>query len=184
MHFETNIADSKGKDLTWQAIIDSGGKSAYSNTINAPMPKHSRKTQKEEPGSHWFLYTLLALLGVGLIGGLVWFLFLREKPQPEPVMEAPAPAPVAAAPPPVAKTMAIDIGADNKSPVVGWIRRHQRQGAGQDLQAQGAAQPHRHRRRLRHQDRRSVRVHAPLRGALRVRRLQDRRFSARPTASW
>ena len=38
-------------------------------------------------------------------------------PEPMPVA-APAPAP---GPAPVAKTMAIDIGADNRSPVVGWF---------------------------------------------------------------
>jgi FHA domain/von Willebrand factor type A domain len=120
VRFETNIPDSKGKELTWQAIIDSGGKSAYSNTVNAAMPKWVGDTQVKEPGSHWFLWTLLALFGVALIGFLVWLLFLRERPEPEPVevpMAAPAPAPA----PTAAKTMAIDIGADNRSPVVGWF---------------------------------------------------------------
>jgi hypothetical protein len=121
VRFETDIPDSKGKDLTWQAIIDSGGKSAYSNNVNAPMPKWVGESQVKGESSHWFLWTLLALFGVALIGFVVWFLFLREKAEPEPVMEAPMQAPAPAPAPTAAKTMAIDIGVDNKSPVVGWF---------------------------------------------------------------
>jgi FHA domain/von Willebrand factor type A domain len=119
--FETNIPENDKKQLVWQAIIDSGGKSAYSNNVSAAMTKWQRGTKIEAPSSHWFLWTLLILLGVGVLGIIVYAVFLREKPEPEPEMVAPAPAPAPAAPPPVAKTMAIDIGADNKSPVVGWF---------------------------------------------------------------
>jgi hypothetical protein len=119
--FGTNVKGGDNKGHVWQAIIDSGGKSAYSNNIEAPMPKWVNDAPPTPGGSHWFLWTLLALFGVAIIGFLVWFLFLREReePMPEPMpVAAPAPAP---GPAPVAKTMAIDIGADNKSPVVGWF---------------------------------------------------------------
>jgi FHA domain/von Willebrand factor type A domain len=120
VRFGTNIPDSKGKDLTWQVIIESQGKSAYSNTINAPMPKWVGPPPPTPGGSSWFWWVLGALLGIALVGVLVWALFLREREEPEPVeMPVAAPAPVAA--PVVAKTMAIDIGADNRSPVIGWF---------------------------------------------------------------
>ena len=118
--FGTNIKGGDNKGHIWQAIVEKGGNSAYSNNVEAPMPKWVVDAPPTPGGSHWFLWTLLALLGVAIIGFLVWALFLRERAEPEPVMEAPAPAPVAA-PPPVAKTMAIDLAADNRSSVVGWI---------------------------------------------------------------
>jgi hypothetical protein len=119
--FGTNVKGGDNKGHVWQTIIDSGGKSAYSNTIEAQMPKWVQDAPPTPGGSHWFLWTLLALVGILVIGGVVWALFLREKEEPMPApmpMAAPAPAP---APAPVAKTMAIDIGADNRSAVVGWF---------------------------------------------------------------
>jgi hypothetical protein len=120
--FETAIVGDGKKERTFQAIIDGGGgRTAYSNNMNATMPPPVHKPV-EKPGesSHWFLWTLLSLLGIGVVGFGVWAVFLREKEAPPPpVVEAPAPAPAPA--PTAQKTMAIDIGADNKSPVVGWI---------------------------------------------------------------
>jgi hypothetical protein len=119
--FGTTVKGGDNKGHVWQTIIDSGGKSAYSNTIEAQMPKWVQDAPPTPGGSHWFLWTLLALFGILVIGGVVWALFLREKEEPMPApmpIAAPAPAP---APAPVAKTMAIDIGADNRSAVVGWF---------------------------------------------------------------
>jgi pSer/pThr/pTyr-binding forkhead associated (FHA) protein len=84
------------------------------------MPKWVEGPPPTPGGSSWFWWVLGALFGIAIIGVLVWALFLRERaePEPEPMpVAAPAPAPA----PTAAKTMAIDIGADNRSPVVGWF---------------------------------------------------------------
>jgi hypothetical protein len=118
--FETAFKGGDNKEHTFQAIIDSGGKSAYSNNMNAAMPAWVHDTAVKGPESHWFLWTLLVLAIIGVVGVVVWALFLRERAAPPPpVVEAPAPAPAPA--PVVAKTMAIDIGVDTRQPVVGWI---------------------------------------------------------------
>jgi hypothetical protein len=120
--FESTFAGGDKKEHTFQAIIDSGGKSAYSNNVNAviPAPVHKPR-EKEGGGSHWLLWTLLGLGVVVLLGGGAMVL-LRREPAPPPQVAAPAPAPAPAPPPVHAKTMAINVNpVAGGQPTVGWI---------------------------------------------------------------
>lgn len=122
--FEIMLAGGDGKSHDFQAVVSSGpGNDAYSNIIADKVPKATHPVAgKAGSGSRVWLWVLIGLGAVLLIGLIAWLIF-REKP--EPMMEAapaPAPQPVAAAPAPQPmKTMALDVGSGGKSPAVGWI---------------------------------------------------------------
>jgi hypothetical protein len=80
------------------------------------------------PADYTWLYILLAVLGLAVVGIVVLMVLRKPKEEEEVVEEAPPPpppimeAPMAPAPPPKAKTMMIGIGGDTDGmPVVGWI---------------------------------------------------------------
>src|SRR5262249_6589039 len=77
------------------------------------------------PSDYTWLYILLAVLGLAIVGIVVAMVLrkpkeeevVEEEPPPPPIMEAPMPAPA-----PKPKTMMIGIGGDTDGmPVVGWI---------------------------------------------------------------
>jgi FHA domain/von Willebrand factor type A domain len=121
--FESVLKGGDGKNHTMQTMVDASGRQAYSNEITdkLPLPKHPIPGTK----SLWWLWVLIAIGGLGLIGLIAW-LVMREKPQQEeePVAAAPAPAPVSAPMPQTSgpmKTMALDVSGGGKMPAVGWI---------------------------------------------------------------
>lgn len=80
----------------------------------------------KQPTDYTWLYILLAVLGLAIVGIVVAMVLRKPKeeeiveeepPPPPPIMEAPMPAPA-----PKPKTMMIGIGGDTDGmPVVGWI---------------------------------------------------------------
>src|SRR5581483_4488972 len=120
--WESALKGGDKKNHTMQAMVDANGKQAYSNEITDKL-EQTHPPLTPEGGSRWWLWVLIAIGGLGLIGLIAW-LVMREKP--EQVEEpAPAPAPVASAPMPAAgpqKTMALDVSSvGGKMPAVGWI---------------------------------------------------------------
>jgi hypothetical protein len=116
-----------GKKHTFAVMAEAAGKTAYSGTIEDKLPKWVHPPNKPAgtatgtTESHWLLWTLLIVGGLGLIGVIAWLIF-REKP--ESGEEEPAPRPVVAQQPAASqpmKTLAIDPGAGSGAPAVAWI---------------------------------------------------------------
>ncbi len=85
------------------------------------LPKPVRPITKAGGGSRWWLWTLIIVGGIGLIGLIAWLIF-REKPaempEEKPVVAAPTPAAAPAGP---MKTMALNVNVSGGAPAVGWI---------------------------------------------------------------
>ena len=120
--FEVPLAGGDGKLHTFQAIASSNGHDAYSNAVDDKLPKASHPiARKGESGTRWWLWVLIGVVAIGLIGLIAWLIF-REKPEEMPdEAPAPAPAPVAAAPAAPMKTMALNVDVRGGVPAVGWI---------------------------------------------------------------
>jgi len=120
--FEVPLAGGDGKLHTFQAIASSNGHDAYSNAVDDKLPKASHPIAKKgESGTRWWLWLVIGVVAIGLIGLIAWLIF-REKPDEMPdEAPAPAPAPVAAAPAAPMKTMALNVDVRGGVPAVGWI---------------------------------------------------------------
>ena len=118
--FETILKDQKPHLV--QVIGANGGRDTYSNELNVKFPAWvGPGTIKTGGGSRWWLWLLLGVVGIGLIGLIAWLIF-REKPEEMPDEEpAAAPAPVAAAPAAPMKTMALNVDVRGGTPAVGWL---------------------------------------------------------------
>lgn len=123
--FEIMLAGGDGKSHDFQGIVSSGpGNDAYSNVIADKIPKATHPVpSKGGGGSRVWLWLLVGLGAVLLIGLIAWLIF-RDKPEAmeeEPVAP-PVQQPVAPPPPqqPM-KTMALDVGSGGRTPAVGWI---------------------------------------------------------------
>jgi hypothetical protein len=120
--FEVPLAGGDNKPHQFQVIVGGSGGDKYSNIVEDKLPKASHPVAKKgEGGSRWWLWLLIGLAAVGLIGLIAWLIF-REKPEqmPEEEEAAPAPAPAAAPAGPM-KTMALNVSAMGGAPAVGWI---------------------------------------------------------------
>jgi hypothetical protein len=120
--FEVPLAGGDGKTHTFQALGTNNGREAYSNELGDKVPKASHPIAKKgDSGSRWWLWALIIVGAIGLIGLIAWLVF-REKPEemPEPQPVA-APAPVTAAPAGPMKTMALNVDVRGGTPAVGWI---------------------------------------------------------------
>jgi hypothetical protein len=117
--FETIIKDLK--QHTVQVIGSNGGRDTYSTELNVKfVPWKGPGTASSGGASRWWLWLLLGVLGIGVIGLVAWLIF-REKPEEMPEEEAvAAPAPVAAPAGPM-KTMALNVNVAGGTPAVGWI---------------------------------------------------------------
>ncbi|HEX4462990.1 MAG TPA: FHA domain-containing protein, partial [Polyangia bacterium] len=120
--FEIALAggDNKKHDLQVISGGDNGG--AYSNTLTMPFPPrvHNPVTAGGS-SSRWWLWLIIGLAAVGIIGLIAWLVF-REKPEPMAVAPKPeAPKPVAPQPQQPMKTMALDMSAGSGQVAVGWI---------------------------------------------------------------
>jgi len=120
--FETALAGGDNKVHTFQALASNNGRETYSTELNAKIRKAGHPIiTKGGGGSRWWLWTLIIVGGIGLIGLIAWLIF-REKPEemPEeaPVAAAPVAAPAPAGP---MKTMALNVNVGGGSPAVGWI---------------------------------------------------------------
>jgi len=108
------------KDHTFQVIVEASGRSAYSNVVVSPIPKHVIVPPST---TRWWLWISIGV-GVLLIGLLIAWLIFREKEEEvdeeEEPEQAPLAAPVASAPQ-KQRTMALDLGSGGKMPAVGWI---------------------------------------------------------------
>jgi hypothetical protein len=123
--FEVALAGGDGKNHTFQAIASYSGKDQYSNNVDDKLPKPVHPPKKGgESGTRWWLWLLIGLGAIGLIGLIAWLIF-REKPEPMPEEEEAAePAPVqapAAAPQQPMRTIALNVNTAGGSPAVGWI---------------------------------------------------------------
>lgn len=120
--FEVALAGGDGKMHTFGALVSSNGRDAYSNLVDDKLPKASHPIAKKgESGSRWWLWLLIGVVAIGLIGLIAWLIF-REKPDEMPdEAPAPAPAPVTAAPAAPMKTMALNVDVRGGTPAVGWI---------------------------------------------------------------
>jgi FHA domain len=122
--FEVALAGGDGKDHDFAVIGTNNGKEQYSGIIKDKLPKasHPVKQKGGEGGSRWWLWLILGVVAIGLIGLIAWLIF-REKPEemPEEAAPAPAPAPVAAAPAAPMKTMALNVDVRGGTPAVGWL---------------------------------------------------------------
>ena len=119
--FEVPLAGGDGKDHGFQVIASNNGREQYSGTLTDKLPKASHPVAKKgESGSRWWLWLLIGLGGVGLVGLIAWLIF-RDKPEPMEEETAAAPAPVAAAPQQPMKTMALNVNVGGGAPAVGWI---------------------------------------------------------------
>ncbi|HEX8954144.1 MAG TPA: FHA domain-containing protein, partial [Polyangia bacterium] len=119
--FDVPLAGGDGKPHDFQAIGGNSGHDAYSNVVQDKLPKATRPiTQKGGGGSRWWLWLLIGVVAIGLIGLIAWLVF-REKPEEMPE-EQPVAAPVpAAAPAGPMKTMALNVDVRGGVPAVGWI---------------------------------------------------------------
>jgi hypothetical protein len=125
--FEIMLAGGDGKSHDFQGIVSSGaGNDAYSNVIADKIPKatHPVPSKGGGGGTRIWLWALIGLGSVLLIGLIAWLIF-REKPEAEEEEEPVAPVaqqPVAPPPQMPMKTMALDLGAGGgRAPAVGWI---------------------------------------------------------------
>jgi hypothetical protein len=121
--FEIALKGGDGKDHTFQTIVDSNGRTAYSNTINDKLREATHPiVKKGQGGSHLWLWILLGIGGLVLILFFAWLIFREKDEEMGEEEEAPqAVAAPAAAPAGPQKTMALDLGAGGKAPMVGWI---------------------------------------------------------------
>lgn len=110
--------DGQEHDLVVNAKKEASEAISY-NLMSVVIP------QAAPPKDWTWLYVLLAVLGLAIIGIVVLMVLRKpkveeevyEEPAPPPVMEAPMPAPA-----PKQKTMMIGVGGDSDGmPVVGWI---------------------------------------------------------------
>lgn len=121
--FDIAYAGGDGKPHDFQAIVGGDNGGSYSNTLTRPIEKAKSppKVKNQQP-SRWWLWLLIGLGVVAVIGLIAWLVF-REKPEAEPEA-APEPqkpaAPPGAAPQPM-KTMALDMSAAGGGIAVGWI---------------------------------------------------------------
>jgi hypothetical protein len=119
--FEVALAGGDNKKHDFQVITggDSGG--AYSNTLTRPLPirGHDPKLPDAHP-TRWWLWLLIGLGAVGVIGLIAWLVF-REKPEPMEVAAPEPQKPVAPQPQQPMKTMALDMSASSGAVAVGWI---------------------------------------------------------------
>lgn len=119
--FQVALAGGDGKQHGFQVVGSNNGREQYSNTVNDKLPKPTHPVSVPGQGSRWWLWTLIILGAIGLIGLIAWLIF-REKPEPMEEEAAPAPAPVAApAPQGPMKTMALNVDVKGGTPAVGWI---------------------------------------------------------------
>jgi hypothetical protein len=119
--FEVPLAGGDAKAHQFQVIGSNGGRDQYSNIVEDKLPKASHPIAKKgESGSRWWLWLLIGLVTVGVIGLIAWLIF-REKPEQMPEEEPVAAAPVAAAPAGPMKTMALNVNVSGGAPAVGWI---------------------------------------------------------------
>jgi len=111
--------DGADHDLTVSAKKEASEPKSY-NLLNvvqvAPKP----------PADWTWLYVLLAVLGLAIVGIVVLMVLRKPKQEEEIVEEAPPPPPIMEAPmpmaPPKQKTMMIGVGGETDGmPVVGWI---------------------------------------------------------------
>ena len=120
--FDVPLAGGDNKVHEFQAIAGNNGHDTYSTIVADKLPKAVRPiTQKGGGGSRWWLWLVIGVVAIGLIGLIAWLIF-REKPEEMPDEEpAAAPAPVAAAPAAPMKTMALNVDVRGGTPAVGWI---------------------------------------------------------------
>ncbi|MDB4964458.1 MAG: domain containing protein [Myxococcales bacterium] len=119
--FEVPLAGGDNKAHQFQVIVGGTGGDKYSNIVEDKLPKASHPVAKKGESSRWWLWMVLGLLAVGIIGLIAWAIF-REKPEQMPEEEEAAPAPAAApAPQGPMKTMALNVSAMGGAPAVGWI---------------------------------------------------------------
>ncbi len=107
---------------SFQVVGGDATSAAYSNTLNDTLPKGGELPPP--PGSrNWLWWTLGGVLGLALLVLVVWLIIRWRANRPEPEEEAaPIEQPVVATAAPVKmKTVALDIGGDGKTLVVGWI---------------------------------------------------------------
>ncbi|MGZ3427535.1 MAG: FHA domain-containing protein, partial [Polyangia bacterium] len=117
--FDVPLAGGDGKMHNFAATANNG-REQYSNNIDAKIPKNVRPITQKGGGSRWWLWLLIGLGAIGVIGLIAWLIF-REKPEQMPEEEPmAAPAPVAAPAGPM-KTMALNVNVSGGAPAVGWI---------------------------------------------------------------
>jgi FHA domain-containing protein/von Willebrand factor type A domain-containing protein len=119
--FEVPLAGGDGKDHVFQSTATNNGREQFSTTLTDKLPKPTHLVVKKgETGTRWWLWVLIGLVAVGLVGLIAWLIF-REKPEEMPE-EQPVAAPVmAAAPAGPMKTMALNVNVSGGAPAVGWI---------------------------------------------------------------
>jgi hypothetical protein len=117
--FDVPLAGGDGKTHNFAATANNG-REQYSNNIDAKLPKPVRPITQKGGGSHWWLWLLIGLGAIGLIGLIAWLVF-REKPEQMPEEEPVAAAAPAAAPAGPMKTMALNVNVSGGAPAVGWI---------------------------------------------------------------
>jgi hypothetical protein len=119
--FEVPLAGGDNKEHAFQVVVSNNGRDQYSNLVSDKLPKASHPIAKKgESGTRWWLWLVVGLGAIGLIGLIAWLIF-RERPEPMPEEEPmAAPAPVAAPAGPM-KTMALNIDVAGGAPAVGWI---------------------------------------------------------------
>ena len=114
--FDSVIAGD-GKDHTVQVLHDNSGAPVYSQTETRLIPLTKPKEPPKTPFP-WALVGWIALIVVLLVVLVLMIRAIaRRKPAPPPMAEVPAAAPAGGA----NRTMALDIGAGDKGPTVGWI---------------------------------------------------------------
>lgn len=123
--FELPLSGGDGKDRTFQAIVDVGGKTDYSTSLTEKLPKAVHPVVGPSK-SHFWAWFFAALGGLVLILFIVW-LIVREKepeefpdlPPVEAATDAPLSPSVSASAP--QRTMALDLGGGSRNSNLGWI---------------------------------------------------------------
>jgi hypothetical protein len=119
--FDLPLVGGDNKLHTFQALASNNGHDAYSVEVSEKLPKPVHPVAGKSGGSRWWLWALIIVGGIGLIGLIAWLIF-REKPEEmpeaEPVVAAAAPAAAPAGP---MKTMALNVNVSGGAPAVGWI---------------------------------------------------------------